>query len=241
MKKIVLLFILLINIKSSTAQFKGQLKEEKKYNPAKVVDSEYGITMYEKLNFQTGGDSVRNDKKGYSCQGWVEDYYESGEKIHKGYYEDGHLKIYKNFYPNGNTERSFTIKDYKHSNMQLFYDDGKLKSDIDYYQTSPQIWTDYYRNGQIEYTEENAKNMEYLITRKSYAEDGKPQEIFELTNPKKKIYSKKEYYENGKIKAEGEMIFNPSVTDYQKDGTWTMYDEQGKVTTEKWVKGEEQK
>ncbi len=239
MKKITLSIFLLFHIVSSFAQFKGQIAEPKKYNPAKVIDPDYGITMYEKLNFQTGGDSVRNDKKGYACQGWIEDYYESGQLIHKGYYEDGHLKIYKNFFPNGNVERSFKLTDLKKCAMQIFFEDNKLKSDINYYQGNPQVWTDYYDNGQIEYTEENSKSMEYLITRKSYAKDGKPQELMELTNPKKKIYSKKEYYENGNIKAEGDMIYNPAVSDYQKDGAWTVYDESGKPSKEKWVKGEE--
>ena len=241
MKKTSLLFLLTITFEFAFAQFRGQVQEAKKYNPAKVVDPDYGIMMYEKLNFQTGGDSVRNDRKGYACQGWVEDHYENGELLHKGYYEDGHLKIYKNFFPNGNVERSFKVNDTKRCALQIFYDDNKLKSDINYFEGNPQVWTDYYHNGQIEYYEENTKSMEYLIARKSFTEDGKPQELFELTNPKKKIYSKKEYYENGAIKGEGEMIFNPSVFDYQKDGVWTVYDEKGKATKEKWVKGEEVK
>ncbi len=59
-----------------------------------------------------------------------------------------------------------------------------------------------------------------------------------MIDPKKKTYSKKEYYENGNIKAEGQMRFNPNEVDYQKDGTWKYYDESGQVTTEQWVKGE---
>ncbi|MEI6489230.1 MAG: hypothetical protein WCP52_09720 [Bacteroidota bacterium] len=239
MRKFLLLFLLSTAASSVFAQFKGQVPEPKKYDPAKVVDPDYGITMYEKLNFQTGGDSVRNDRKGYACQGWVEDYYEGGQLLHKGYYEDGHLKIYKNYFPNGNVERTFKINDFKRCTMQLFFDDNKPKSDINYFEGSPQIWTDYYHNGQIEYFEENTKSMEYLISRRSFTQDGKPQELFELTNPKKKIYSKKEYYENGKIKAEGEMIYIPNKSDYVKDGSWTIYDEQGKSSKEKWVKGEE--
>jgi antitoxin component YwqK of YwqJK toxin-antitoxin module len=239
MKKILVLFLFSICIKGSFAQFFGQVPVPTKYDAAKVIDPDYGITMYEKLNFSTGGDSVRNDKKGYACQGWVEDVYETGGTIHRGLYEDGHLKAYKNFYPNGTIERSFKLVDYKHCNLQIFYKDGKLKSDVTYYEGNPQVWTDYYQNGQIEYTEENSKSMEYLIMRKSYSEDGKPQEIFEMIDPKKKIYSKKEYYENGNIKAEGLMRFNSSVLDYQKDGTWKNYDEQGKVTESLWVKGAE--
>jgi len=232
-----ILYLLIANY--SFAQFFGQIPQATKYESKKVVDPDYGITMYEKLNFSTGGDSVRNDKKGYACQGWVEDYYTSDKILHKGYYEDGHLKIYKNYYENGVVERSFKITGLKTAKMQVYYSDGKLKSDITYYDGEAQIWTDFYASGQIEYTEENSKDMEYLIFRKSYTEDGKPQEIFELIDKKKKIYSKKEYYENGNIKAEGEMRYNPTVVDYQKNGTWKVYDENGNSHTEKYVDGVE--
>ena len=237
-----ILFVLSITTQISRAQFFGQMPEPTKYNAAKVVDPDYGIKMYEKLNFQIGGDSVRNDKKGYACQGWIQDIYESGAVLHKGFYEDGHLKIYKNYYENGTLERSFKIVDFKRCNEQIFYPDGKLKADITYYEGAAQIETDYYPNGQIEYTEENSKSMEYLINRKSYSQDGKPQELFEMIDPKKKIYSKKEYHENGNLKAEGTLKYNVAVIDYQKDGTWKNYDESGKHTSEeKWVNGEEQK
>ncbi len=239
MKKIVLLFIFIAVAQLSFSQGFGTAPPPNKYKASKVVDPVYGITMYEKLNLKTGGDSVRNDRKGYAAQEWVQDIYESGKVLHRGYYEDGQLKIYKNFYENGNVERSFKTVDFKRSNMQMYYPTGKLKSEITYYEGNPQIWIDYYANGQIEYSEENTKDMTSLISRKSYAEDGKPQEIFECTDPKKKKYTKKEYYENGKIKAEGPMRFSASTIDYQKDGMWNVYDESGKATKEKWVRGEE--
>ena len=239
MKNHFLLFAALLSVSFSFDQ--GFKKEVPllKYSAAKVVDPVYGITMYEKLNAKTGGDSVRHDRKGYAVQEWVTDIYESGKVLHKGYYEDGQLKIYKNYYENGTVERSFKQIDFKRCNMQIFYPDGKLKSEITYYDGAPQIWTDYYQNGQIEYYEENTKDMKLLVTRKSYAEDGKPQEIFELADPKKQKYTQKEYYENGKLKAEGTVNFNKSVLDYQKNGNWTVYDEKGKATKEKWVKGEQ--
>lgn len=236
---IIILLIITSGVHSSFAQFFGQIPEQKKYNAAKVVDPEYGIAMYENLTFATGGDSVRNDKKGYACQGWIEDIYESGAILHKGYYEDGILKTYKNFYENGNLERFFKVVDFKRCSMQLFYPNGSKKSEITYYDGGPQIWTDYFQNGQIEYSEESTKSLEYLIYRRAYLEDGKPQELFELIDPKKKIYSKKEYYENGNIKAEGTMKFSKVMIDYQKDGNWTIYDEAGKVSQEKWVNGEQ--
>lgn len=237
MKSIFLCLSIFI-IKLSFAQLFKSLPQETKYDAAKVVDPYYGIRMYEKLNFIIGGDSVRNNKKGYSCQGWVEDTYQSGAIIHKGYYEDGQLKAYKNFYEDGIVERNFKIIDFKRCNMQLFYANGKLKSDITYYEGNPQLWVDYYANGQIEYQEENTKNMEYLILRKSFSEDGKPQEIFELIDRKKKIYYKKEFNENSKIEEEGFMKFNPTMNDYQKNGQWKVYDEGGNFKEEKWVNGE---
>jgi len=240
MKKIFLIFLFIVSVTLSFSQGFGAAPQLNRYKASKVVDPVYGITMYEKLNPKTGGDSVRNDRKGYACQEWVQDIYESGKVLHRGYYEDGQLKIYKNFFENGNVERSFKSVDFKRSNMQVFFPSGKLKSEITYYDGSPQIWTDYYANGQIEYTEESSKKMDYLVYRKSYAEDGKPQEIFEVTDPKKKKYSKKEYYENGKIKAEGPMKYNASFIDYQKDGIWNIYDENGNlIDKEQWVRGEE--
>jgi antitoxin component YwqK of YwqJK toxin-antitoxin module len=239
MKKLVCFIILLFFVKFTFAQFFAQVPQSVKYKAEKVIDPEFGITMYEKINFDIGGDSLRNDSKGYASQGWIEDFYEDGKVLHKGYYEDGHLKAYKNYFPNGTLERSFKVVDFKRCNMQIFYSDGKLKSEITYYGGNPQIWTDYFPNGQIEFIEESTKSMEFLIQRKSFSQDGKPLEIFEMTDPKKKIYIKKEYYENGNIKTEGQMKYNPGAMDYQKDGEWKLYNESGSVTTEKWVKGEE--
>lgn len=242
MKKLLLLFIFIFAVKVAFPQMFGNIEEVIKYKAKDVVDSVYGIRMYDRLNFQIGGDSIRNNKKGYACQGWVQDFYESGKLLHKGYYEDGQLKIYKNFYENGVMERSFKMTDLNKSSLQLFYPDGKIKSDFTYVNGSMLAATDYYPNGQIEYTMENVKSMEYLILRKSYSSDGKPQEIFELVNVKKNIYSQKEYFENGNLKSEGQLKFNPYKVDYIKDGTWKIYNEAGVlVRQEKWVYGEEVK
>lgn len=240
MKRIIFLLIFITSVQPVFCQLFGNVEEVIKYEAKKVVDSVYGIRMYDKLNFQTGGDSIRNNKKGYACQGWVQDLYESGKVLHKGYYEDGQLKIYKNFYESGIVERNFKMTDLNKSSLQLFYPDGKLKSDNIYMNGSLLSATDYYHNGQIEYTMENVKTMEYLILRKSYSEDGKPQEIFELVNVKKNIYSQKEYFENGNIKSEGQLKFNPYKVDYIKDGIWKIYKEAGGLAKEeKWVYGEQ--
>ena len=58
------------------------------YNEADVVDEIKGIYVYDKLSTKMGGDSIRNCD-GYGCDGWVEDFYSTGEILHKGYYENG--------------------------------------------------------------------------------------------------------------------------------------------------------
>jgi antitoxin component YwqK of YwqJK toxin-antitoxin module len=242
MKKFVLLLFFACTIKPAFSQLFGNIEEVTKYKAEKVVDPVYGIKMYDKLNVSIGGDSLRNSKKGYACQGWVSDFYESGKLLHKGYYEDGQLKLYKNYYENGILERTFKETDLNKSSLQLFYPDGKIKSDFIYFKGSILAATDYYPNGQIEYTMENVKSMEYLIFRKSYSEDGKPQEIFELVNAKKNIYSQKEYFENGNLKTEGQLKFNPYKVDYFKEGIWKVYTETGALLKqEKWVYGEQVK
>lgn len=240
MKKLILLLFLVIAAKTSFSQMFGNAVKIIKYDGKEVVDSVYGIRMYDAVNPHIGGDSIRNSAKGYACQGWVQDQYLSGRLLHKGYYEDGQLKIYKNYYETGKLERSFKMVDLNKSAMKLFYPDGEKKSSFTYVNGSMLRATDYYPNGQISYTVENVKTMEYLILRKSFSEDGKPQEIFELVNVKKNIYSQKEYFENGQLKSEGKLKFNPYKVDYIKNGVWKIYNKSGKlIRQEKWVYGEE--
>ena len=81
--------------------------------------------------------------------------------------------------------------------------------------------------------------MDYILYRRSYTETGKPQEIFECTNEKKKLFYQKEYHDNGNIRTEGPLKYNPYKMDYMKDGDWKVYDGNGKYTkTEKYAYGE---
>lgn len=230
----------LLGNNSSFAQttFTDQIPGAKKYDPSQVIDPDYGIQLYDKLIFALGGDSVRYGKKGYNVQGWVEDYYTTGTIIHKGFYEDGQLKVFKNFYPNGNVERSFRIVDMKRCELVIYYQDGKVKSEISYYESNAQKEVDYYPNGVVSFIEENEKNNNFLYKRNLYKEDGSPKIIFEITDKKKKTYLHQEYYDNGKLKEEGGMKYSPEAFDYVKDGNWTYYDETGKqIKKEKYASG----
>ncbi|MFQ5334680.1 MAG: toxin-antitoxin system YwqK family antitoxin [Flavobacteriales bacterium] len=207
---------------------KKQLPTPIKYDPTEIIDSIYGITLYEKLNFRLGGDSVRNCG-GYACEGWIEDHYKDGSMNHRGYYVDGHLKIYKNYFPNGQLERDFRIIDDYKSIMRIYYKDGTLKSEIRYNGKDAYKWQDFYSNGQLEYYEEYNKGMDYYVAQKSYFKDGKPENILELDNKKKRIFLKKEYYPNGQVKEEGILQYSMDLFDYRKVGKWSSYNEDGKL------------
>ena len=218
----------------------SQVKKGDTHEFKAVYDSTYGIKIYEALNMNTGGDSTRNDAKGYALQGWMEDYYPDGKVLHKGYYIDGQLKAYKNFYPNGQVEREFKMVDLSRSGLNVFYDDGKPKSVITYITANAIKEEDYFNSGQLEYIEEYDKKCVYYLQRKFYSPSGKPTSLLELIDSKKMIYSSKEYYDNGNIKEEGQVIFNEGMGDYQKNGKWKFYKEDGSLKEEKtFSKGDE--
>lgn len=211
----------------------GQVKKGDTHEFKAVYDSTYGINVYEALNMGTGGDSTRNDHKGYALQGWMEDYYPDGKVLHKGYYIDGQIKAYKNFYPNGQVEREFKMMDLSKSGMNIFYDDGKPKSIITYITGNAIKEEDYFRSGQLEYIEEYDKKCVYYLQRKFFAQNGKPTSTLEIIDTKKLIYTSKEYYDNGNMKEEGQLVFSEGMGDYQKNGKWKFYNENGSLKEEK--------
>lgn len=213
----------------------------RKYKESEVYDPDYGIKLYERLNFLLGGDSIRYDQvKGYAANGWREDYYENGQLLHKGYYQEGQLKIYKNFFDNGQLERNFVIKpNPSQYSMKIYYKDGKPRAEVDYNKGNPQKSQEWYPNGQLEYIEEYNKDCEYYIQHKIYQENGVPVSTLELVDERRKNYLKKEYHPNGQVKEEGTIHYDKQLADYRKEGKWLVYDESGKLIEENtYVNGE---
>jgi antitoxin component YwqK of YwqJK toxin-antitoxin module len=228
-------FFLIITASCYSQVKKGDIREFKT-----VYDSAYGITIYEALNLNTGGDSTRNDSKGYATQGWIEDFYPDGKILHKGYYIDGQLKAYKNYYPNGQLEREFKMIDLAKCGLSVYYEHGLARSLITYFSKNAIKEEDYFSDGQLEYIEEYDKKCIYYLQRKFFNISGKPTSTLELIDAKKLIYSSKEYFDAGNIKEEGQMIFNQGMGDYQKNGKWKYYLEDGKLKEEKtFSKGKE--
>ena len=211
------------------------------YEPDSVIDPTYGVKAYEPLNVRLGGDSIRNCK-GYACSGYVEDYYTNGQLLHKGYYVNGQLTNYKNYYPNGNKERYYRHIDLNKSKMTKYYSDGTMKSEVVYFGTNPIKWEDYYPNGELEYEEQYDKSYMFYKKKNSYYKNGQPQSLLELEKKKKMLYSKKEYFENGQLKVEGPIRYNTARFDYQKIGKWKIYNENGELVKEqKWIDGKLEK
>ena len=202
-----------------------------KYKVSKTVDPSYGITMFEPLNYRLGGDSVRIEN-GHASNGWKKDYYESGVLLHKGFYVDGRLKIYSNFYSNGDVERVFkAVDDYK-STMKIYYKGDILKSQIKYVGSSSRKWEDYYPNGFLEYYEEYHRSGDYYITEKWYYNTGQVKSLFVLIDKKNLSYLTKEFYEDGTVKTEGISFYSKSMMSYLKTDTWKHFNKTGKLTKE---------
>lgn len=222
----------------SQQNLEKQIPKERTYMLFDIYHERYGINMYDRLVIRLMGDSVRMCK-GYACSGWIEDYYVDGKLLHKGYYIDGRLKLFKNFFPNGKTEREFKLSDDRRSTMIINYAKGGVKSVINYIGSDPIEWTDYFENGQIEYHELYDKSFEFYSVQTSNFDNGNPESSLELTDKKRLIFSKKEYYKNGRLKTEGELVYNKDMLDYQRNGKWSYFDEEGNLKKEEtYIKGE---
>ncbi len=209
-------------------RFADQMPTIKKYTQAEVFDTTNGITLYNKLIECLKGDSVKYNKAGYNAQGWNEDFYKNGKTLHKGYYVDGKLKVFKNFYENGQVERSFVNPDPLHAAVDIFYENGLPKKKISYYEGKPQKFYEFYNNGLPKTAVENEKEMKYITLKKVWYANGQIEQLIELKDKKEKVFTEKKYYMNGQVKEEGTLKLSADGLNYVKDGMWTFYDESGK-------------
>jgi antitoxin component YwqK of YwqJK toxin-antitoxin module len=238
-RHILTIFTIILCISSNAQKLDLQNRERNKPYAYKlnesIVDSTYGVVLYEKFN-PLVGDSVRYCGKN-PCYGIVEDYYTNDSLLHKGTYSEGKLQSYKNYYPTGKLEREIRFVNIYSAKMKLYYPNGNIKSVIEYLDANPIKWTDYFENGNIDYEEEYDRKYEYYVKRVSYYENGikKDEEI--LTKKAKLLYKHKTYYENGKVKTEGEKRYRKDINDYRKIGTWKHYNQDGSLQKEEVFEG----
>jgi antitoxin component YwqK of YwqJK toxin-antitoxin module len=198
--------------------------------PSLPVDSfELSVDDYNKYTPFVGGEEFRM-RNGLKINGMVKDYYPDSTLKHKGYYQNGQLvSTFKNYYPNGKLERSFSASGNFKLIIQRYYFNGTPREYLEYHKGELVKYIDYYPNGKIATFEERDKKKGFYITFKNYYEDGTLQDELVLKDKKTLSYYKREYYPNGTIKEEGPVQFNKAQYDYQKHGTWKIYDKSGKL------------
>jgi antitoxin component YwqK of YwqJK toxin-antitoxin module len=246
MKRATYLLICLIAFSGLRAQenFKGQVAHEKVYELKDIYDSTYGIQLFDKFNPAQGGDSVRKTLQGYMCNGFVQDHYTNGALLHKGFYTDGQLTMYSNYYPNGQEERTFKAVTERKSEMKKYYENGKLKSIVEFFDGNAISYHDFYENGTPQYVEEYDKKHERLLQRCSFFDNGKPSSLFVPITDKAPIrYSHKEYFPGGdQLKEEYQVVYSMNALDYIKDGEDKVYDEKGNLVSDiQYLDGQENK
>lgn len=209
-------------------RFADQVPQIKRYDQKDIYDSVNGICIYNKLIESLGGDSVKYNKSGYNLQGWNEEYYNSGKTLHKGYYVDGRLKVFKNFYENGQVERSFVSPDPLHCTLDLYYENGFPRRKIAYYDGKPQKLYEFYNNGLPKLALENEKELKYVTLKKTWYSSGQMESYLELKDKKNMLFAEKKFYQSGQLKEEGLLRLSKDGKDYIKEGEWIFYDESGK-------------
>lgn len=202
-----------------------------------LADITEGIEVYDRLIHALGGDSLRSCE-GAACNGWVEDHYPDGILKHRGYYQDGRLLVFKNYFPSGRTEREFKTTSNTKCLLRTFNDDGALRSEALYVSGDQLEYTDYHPNGQLRYKEVKHPDDPYYLVMDLFAENGTPISSLNLVDKKKVIFEQKEYWPDGKLSSSGRSQFNPRRFDTQRIGEWTFFDETGKAArTEQYIDG----
>jgi len=200
---------------------------------------EQNIGSYAKFNPLLGGDSIRWQAPGVKFNGPYEEYYKNGKTKHKGNYENGQLtNFYKDYFENGQLQCSFKVIDTHTAQMEMYYKNGTLKSKVQYLKGQIFSEVDYYPTGKVKFTEEYDKSLEWLTSKQFFFLNGNIQRIIELENKRNYIYDSKEYWNNGNVKEEGYMIYNIACHNFIKNGTWTIFDADGKkIMEEDYIKG----
>ena len=229
-KNYLILFGIVLAVYSSYGQsdFESQLTNSRTFKALEVIDSVHGISIYERLNFRLSSDSMRHFK-GYPCNGLIKDYYVSGSVIHQGFYVDGQLNDYTNYYPNGKIERTFKIIDDFKSVMTLFYSDGTVKSIHKFNDIAFYYWEDFYPNGQQSYLMEMSSDMEYPNAKKHWSQNGQLLGEIVIEDQKSLTFQQNDYHADGTPKIKGHLIYEQKLHSHTKHGKWEYYDKKGKL------------
>ena len=189
-------------------------------------------SRYNNGRYKYKGEKFINEKK----QGhWVW-YFENGNKDQEGLYEYHFQNGYYCFYhETGHLETEMIMNYGKIQGVQRwYYEDGNLKAEVTKVDGLAEgTYTDYYPSGQIQWTC-NYLNNEKDGIQANYHENGEFQSEVKYKNGKTAgNYDYVEYYANGQIDIEGEIIAG------KEEGIWISYYENGQIKFEgEYIQGE---
>jgi len=206
-----------------------------------ITDDSLNLSVdeYTKYTPLLGGKEVRK-KDGLKINGMIKDFYPDSTLKHKGYYQNGQLvSTYKNYFPNGKLERSFTASGTFKLVIESFFYNGLPREYVEYRKGVVVKYIEYHHNGKMATYEEHDKKKGYYISLKNYYFNGNLKSSLELIDKKKFDYYEKEFFKSGKIKEEGSVHYNAAQYDYQRNGEWKVYNEKGlQVETKHYYEGE---
>ena len=196
-----------------------------------VESEEFGIVLYDQYANFNIDPKVRRGLDA-PIEGKVEDFRTNNLLIHKGFYKEGKLRAYTNYFQNESIEREYKYKADGVGDLFVYYLNGYTRSVQKYYNYLPYHWEDYYDNGVLAYVEtKNIKTqIPELIQENNY--QGKTISIIEISDNKSLKYLKTIYYPNGKMSEQGELTYIEEIQDFRKDGRYVTYNTKEQITSE---------
>lgn len=227
------LFLFFVNTHFLSAQKKKQKQKElkpteKRFTQEEVLDSLGEITLYNCYVPALKGDSFRYFQNGEKLQGWKEDFYSSGKILHKGFYKNGQLDLFKNHWENGKTERVMAIIDSNHTNLEVYYETGNQRRQVNYFKGKVKRFSEFYPNNLLQITEEYDTSGTLLLKKKTWHPNGQIQSELFLQDQKSRKYKLSTYHSNGKLAESGVQYLSKNGMEFIRSGTWTIQDSTGK-------------
>lgn len=199
--------------------------------PMEEADHFPEMNGYEEFNPVARGSKLRLCGE-RPCNGWQHDIYPDGVLKHRGFYAEGALVIYRNYYPSGRLEREFKQQDVIKSMMRTFHPNGVLRSRTRFANGAVIRYEDHYTNGALRYAEERHRSEPYYIRMDLFAPNGEPLSLLRLVDRKRVEFEMKEYYPGGGLRCEGLARYDRYRMDTRKVGTWRHYDLDGSLQRE---------
>jgi antitoxin component YwqK of YwqJK toxin-antitoxin module len=210
------------------------MSAQNRYEFKKVYDTIQGISMYTKLVEVLEGDSIRLNQKGEKVQGWIEDYYADGKLLHKGFYKNGKLLVFRNYFPNGICERVLLNPTPLNQSLEVYYETGGQKLVQVFYNHRSRKRSEFYLNGVLKSKEEFDREGKTLLSMETHNEKGIKLEEITVQDAKSGCYVFKGYHDNGKISEEGILKLETYLDKkpaFRKIGIWSSYDLNGENKT----------